>query len=176
MSEEAEVWKTVPGTRGHIEASSLGRVRRVRRGSIGAERKVSPPHVYTQQEDRYGYRTVCLSLDGRWRPYGVHALVCAAFHGPKKPGDQAAHGDGTRSNNTPGNLRWATAKEQSADKLAHGRQMAGETCHLAKLTNDQVRIIRSMHPDQSFAAIAREFGVTPENISNIIKRKTWKNV
>lgn len=176
MSEKQEVWKPVPGTRGHVEASSLGRVRRVKRGREWAERDVNPPHIYAQMTDRYGYKTVCLSLDGRWKPHGVHALVCAAFHGPKSADQQAAHGDGIRDNNTPDNLRWASPKEQAEDKRRHGRQMEGETCHLSRLTSAQVVEIRSLHPAMSLAAIARKFGVTANNISSIIKRKTWKHV
>jgi hypothetical protein len=177
MGKKHEVWGTVPGTNGHVEASSHGRVRRVRRGSRWGDVAVSPPHVFTQQEDRYGYRTVCLSLGGRWRPHGVHALVCAAFHGPRpSAAHQAAHGDGTLTRNVPDNLRWATPAEQAADKRRHGRQMEGVTCHLSRLTEAEVLAIRAAYPAATMPALAQQHNVTTANISAIINRKTWKHV
>ena len=60
----------------------------------------------------------------RGRAY-VHQLVLEAFVGPRPARHQAAHGDGNPLNNTLANLRWATPKENEADKRLHGTLPVG---------------------------------------------------
>lgn len=55
-----------------------------------------------------------------------------------------------------------------------GRVKTGQ--RRAKLTADDVRQIRASYPAQGYAAIARQFGVTKENIQTIVERKSWKSI
>jgi len=53
----------------------------------------------------------------------------------------------------------------------------GENANGVKLTEADVRAIRQRAGNGvMFKAIANEFGVTPENVSQIVHRKTWKHV
>jgi hypothetical protein len=164
---QSEEWREIPEWEGVYEASSLGRVRRIDRAT---------PRLMTPCDDGEGYRVVTLTRNNRWRAWRVAALVCAAFHGPRPLGTQAAHGDGVRHHDFPDNLRWATPLEQASDKNRHGTTVMGEKLHLSKLTEDDIRAIRRDHQPRNGAALGRKYGVTSSNISSIIKRKTWKHV
>lgn len=124
--------------------------------------------------NRGGYIVHTFWVEGRAFKRTAHTLVCEAFNGPR-PNDKlhCAHRDGDKSNNTPSNLRWASAGENAADglrlgeyklgsahwshtnpeKMARGdrhglranpdRANRGEDRYNAKLTNDQATLIRS---------------------------------
>jgi hypothetical protein len=51
----------------------------------------------------------------------VHRLVLLAFRGePPTPHHECAHWNGDPSDNSIGNLRWATKVENHADRWRHG--------------------------------------------------------
>jgi len=105
--------------------------------------------------------------DGRRRRVYAHRAVALAFIGqPPTPSHEAAHGDGNRLNNAAPNLRWATPKENSADRFRHGTQPYGESHHHAILSDAQVAEIRAMYTGAvgQAAAMAAEFGVSRDHI------------
>jgi hypothetical protein len=64
------------------------------------------------QREKNGYLTVVLRADGGYKMFGVHRLVCDAFHGaPPSPRHQPDHINGDRKDNRPSNLEWVTPKE-----------------------------------------------------------------
>jgi hypothetical protein len=75
----------------------------------------------------------------------------------------------------PEHLETGTREDNEADKLRDGTRNQGEKQHLAKLTADQVRDIRS-RVDQTLTDIAAEFGVSRATISMMVARKTWKHI
>jgi len=59
------------------------------------------------------------------------------------------------------------------------RMTRGEAQHLARLTEADVRAIRTMYsmsPRPSYRTIANVFGVNPATIGSVIKRRTWVHV
>lgn len=46
----------------------------------------------------------------------------------------------------------------------------------AKLTEDDVRLIRQLHPDLSYRVLARKFDVSKRAIESVVTRKTWIHV
>lgn len=111
-------------------------------------------------------------IDGTMR--GVHRVVCEAVHGPAPtPEHQAAHSCGNRVCCAPSHLRWATRKENETDKVAHGTLICGQSCNLAKLTEDDVREIRFLGGKIPRREIADRFQVSRSNIDVIISRKSW---
>lgn len=45
-----------------------------------------------------------------------------------------------------------------------------------KLTADDVRLIRQLHPDLSYRVLARKFDVSKRAIESIVTRQTWRHV
>jgi hypothetical protein len=121
-----ETWRPIARHAGY-EVSDLGRVRSLDRiiTKIQCGRTVYARQrgcVLRPGRTRVGYLLVVL---GRGAPAYVHHLVLEAFVGPRPAGCQAAHGDGNKLNNTLENLRWASPKENNADKVRHGTYLFG---------------------------------------------------
>ena len=133
-----EDWKPVVGYEGLYEVSSLGRVRRLdtmvemppsRRHPDGWVRTVRGgvlrPGRFMRTSNTH-YLSVALCREGRQRSFGVHILVCAAFHGPKPfPKAEVRHLDGDGTNNVTDNLCWGTRSENMQDIIRHGRNVNG---------------------------------------------------
>jgi hypothetical protein len=112
-------------------------------------------------------------LDGKQR--AVHVLACERAHGPKPIGKEAAHSCGISACLNYRHLRWATHKENLADKLLHGTSNRGERHGLANLTVKDVRSIRKMATRGEFSTgeIADRFNVSRGAISDVLARRTW---
>lgn len=112
--------------------------------------------------------------DGR---YGVVSrFLCEDTRGaPPSPKHHAAHscGNGHLGCVTKRHLRWATPKENNADKLVHGTAVRGEQSNLSKLTESDVRAIRALRGEMSQKDIAAKFGITYGGVWEIQTRKTW---
>lgn len=123
--------------------------------------------------DGNGYARV--SVDGKHNY--VHRLICERVHGPAPtPKHQAAHscGKGHEGCVNPRHLRWATAKENVADRKVHGTQMYGEDAPRAKLSERDVRHIRRwLERGYSQPRVAKEFGVSVSVIHDITTGKSW---
>jgi hypothetical protein len=173
---DEERWAAVPGYEGLYEVSTHGRVRR------SSKSRMAPAgHVLKQRPTWDGYLKSVLSK--RRRPWHVktHRLVALAFLGaPPFPGAHVAHFDGDKTNNHLSNLRWATAKENEADKRRHGRARAaqpGEQHHMAKLTVALVQTLRRRAASgEPVAPLARSLGVNVLTAHDAIYGTTWKCV
>ena len=77
----------------------------------------------------------------------------------------------------PAHLRLGTVQDNSNDMVSRQREARGERHGRARLTAERVCAIREMAANgHSFVAIARQFGVTPENVSYVVRRVTWRHV
>lgn len=72
----------------------------------------------------------------------------------------------------PEHLETGTVAENQADMIRDGTSQRGTKCHMAKLTEEQVRQIR-VRADESRALLAEEYSVSRRTISDIINRKSW---
>lgn len=180
---DGEEWRPVRGWADLYEVSSLGNVRSLdrermvegRRGVLYLRRYRG--RILKQSRNKGGYPSIGLHRDGVQTTKDVHPLVAEAFHGPCPEGMEVAHLDGDRTNNRIGNLAFKTHAENEADKRQHGTHASGERHGAAKLTEDQIRAIRSRHADgSSQTRIAREFGVTQGYVSEIVNRKRWTHL
>lgn len=181
MNEE---WRVIADFPDYAVSSDGKVMRRV------IDRKNHTPRVLSAWIGNHGYPTVGLSKDGAVHRRLVHRLVCEAFHGPAPTKlHQVAHADGTRTNANAANLRWVTRSENMEDARAHGtlamgarhgrtrspeRTPRGERHGHAKITEDDVRIIRSS--GASGSVLAARYGISPSAISVIRSGKTWKHV
>ena len=80
-------------------------------------------------------------------------------------------GNGNMGCINPLHLEWGTHQQNQQDMTRHGRSQRGEKSSSAKLTEDDVRYIRSSGLGQSELAI--KFDVTPSCISTIKSRRNW---
>ncbi|WP_348720353.1 HNH endonuclease [uncultured Alcanivorax sp.] len=143
----------------------------------GSRAKIDPTYKkeLSQQTTKKGYKTVCVTVNGKSRPVGVHRLVLDAFNGPAKSGEQGRHLDGNPANNTPGNLSWGTSLDNASDRMRHGRYFKGQRHHNAKLTDSQVAILKALRiHGLKVKEIAAHFGVGVSTVEDIIYGKSRK--
>lgn len=139
------------------------------------------------QSPQHGYRRVTLRIDGKTVYRYVHVIVAMAFLGPCPSDDhEVLHADGSRDNNTVGNLSWGTRSENMLDAVRHGRNpqhlypektARGTKVYGAKLNEDAVRQIRARSANGAAAAtLAAEFNVSADAIRRVLRRDDWKHV
>lgn len=120
----------------------------------------------------FGYGNI--SLNGSW--HRVSRLACEEENGPPPtPQHEAAHscGKGHEGCVSRSHLSWKTTKENSLDSIEHGTIARGNKLPQTKLTENDVRRIRSMRGVQPQKELAREFGVSQSRISLIQNRVDW---
>ena len=109
--------------------------------------------------------------------YG-HRLLCLEAYG-EAPSEEheVEHTCGNRRCMNPKHVRWATHKENCERRTAHGTQTIGEKHPGARLTEKDIKAIRSAPKRRGIGReLANEYGVSPANISLILKGKLWKHV
>lgn len=107
---------------------------------------------------------------------GAHQYICDLAHGPRpSPRHEVAHscGKGHELCVNPHHLRWATRRDNHADKIAHGTVARGEKNPRHKLSSDEVPRIRLLLWAVPQHEIARQFGVCQMSISHIATGRTW---
>lgn len=164
--------RVVPGWPGYL-AGSDGHIysTKVWRGS--AFRRLAEGH------NQDGYQTVQLSKGpgggGRTQTTPVHKIIAAAFGLPRPSGSHdLRHLDGNKANNRPDNLAWGTQKQNAEDRSRHGRTARGERNAGAKLSEAQVREIKTrLARGERQAALRKAFGVPPATMSAIACGRIW---
>lgn len=108
----------------------------------------------------------------------THRHVCERVHGaPPSAIHQAAHNCGVRLCINPRHLRWATPKENHADKAGHGTMVLGSKHHRAKLCEGDIPVIRArMAKGEPDTHICLDYGVSSQVIWGIRHGKGWAHV
>lgn len=153
-----EMWKTFPlDTR--YEASNLGNLRNAKTKRI----RIAPIK-------QNGYRGVVFThLKGKVKGYDLHTIVALTWLGPRPPGFDVSHIDGTRLNNAVSNLEYISRKENSR-KSFNKHCPAGQRI---RLNEKLVRLIRA-DTELTNAQWGLKLGVHYRNIWKVRKRKTWR--
>ncbi len=124
--------------------------------------------LWTGLRDRKGYGLIHISDGGIKSNKQAHRLAWEIAHGEIPSGLCVLH----KCDNPPcvniEHLFIGTTLDNSRDMVAKGR------CWKSKLTPGQVREIRiKAQPGVMMKTLAKEYGVTPGTISNIVHKKTW---
>lgn len=167
-------WAPVQGW-ARYEVSDHGQVRSVdivvrAKGGASATRK---GRVLANVMTAAGYHAVTLTDGKRKTQVFIHRLVARTFIGPPPhSGAHVLHGDGSRTNNYVGNLRWGTPADNHADTLRHGRRLRGEKHPQAKLTGDCVCYIRNSSAKAGI--LAKQFNISREHVWAVRSGRVWK--
>lgn len=159
--DAVEEWRPVAECAGY-EVSSWGSAR-------GPRGRLKPGYVR-------GYAVVSTSIAGKVTTRRIHRMVAEAFLGAPPFADAiVAHNDGDSKNNKVSNLRWASARENQADRNRHDRRCRGSAVYGAKLTEADIPIIRNrIDRGERYPSIANDFGVSVSTISLISRQRIWR--
>ena len=134
----------------------------------------------TCKTDKYGNDTYgCISVGSRM--YLAHRFSYEIHIGPITCGLFVLHKCDVRACVNPDHLWLGTQSQNMQDAWQKGRGVHpdcnGEKAAWAKLTEDDVKAIRSATPEWGgFKKLADKFGISPQALCDIRKRRTWKLV
>lgn len=104
----------------------------------------------------------------------AHRYSYELHYGPIPEGMFVCHTCDNPSCVNPAHLFLGTPQDNSLDRNSKGRHEYGVNHWKSKLTEDQVREIRSSN--LGLSELGRKYGVSPQAIQKIRKRITWKEV
>lgn len=116
--------------------------------------------------------------------YSAHRASYEVYKGPI-PRDLHVLHDPALCNNppcvNPAHLRLGTSRENNLDKHISNTMIQGERVHGAKLTEADVRAIRSQYPEGEITrdeckALGGQYGVNYATIRSVVRGITWRHV
>jgi len=107
-----EVWKDVVGYEGLYEISSFGRLKRLKRTTLGKDgiEYNYPELIIKGDYDKDGYIRTTMSKNKKKKTKKLHRLVAEAFIPNPNNYPEVNHLDETKDNNHVDNLEWVTVK------------------------------------------------------------------
>lgn len=130
-----------------------------------------------------GYKTIHLCREGLIRSYLVHRLVALQFIPNPNNYPQVNHLDNNKTNNCVDNLQWCTPEMNMQQEARQGKiynnkngKHQGSMTAKAKLTEDEVRLIRMFLRTKNCKQVAAHYGVSHVTIGYIKHRITWKHI
>ncbi len=116
---------------------------------------------------------------GTKRVFYLHELVLLAFVGSRSGRMECRHfPDRDPKNNRLENLSWGTHSENSSDKRFHGTNNRGERNSRSKLTEEDVRRIRTLFASGQCSKkdLAKTYNVTTDAIHMIVSYQRWRYI
>lgn len=159
-----ELWMKAKGYEDYLLVSSEGRVMSTK----GKLRKLV--------KHKLGYLQVCVfdSKKGLKKNLSVHRLVAETFIPNLYNKPNVCHWDNNKSNCNVNNLYWGTQAQNIQQAYDDGLIIKGENHINSKLTEKDVLFIRNSN--SKGVELANKFNVTPQLISKIKKKRTWKHL
>jgi hypothetical protein len=168
-----ERWRAVVGHEGAYEVSDQGQVRSLDRIVVlnDGRTRFAAGRVLRAGLTGYGYLHVGLGLEGRRLNRKIHQLVMQAFVGPCPEGMEVCHGPGGKTDNRLINLSYGTKSQNQVDRLRDGTDARGRKNANARLTEEEVILIRAS--SESVTALAARLGVARTTVSSVRNRQNW---
>lgn len=178
MNDKTIEMKPVHGYEGHYSITSDGRV-----WSHKNDGRWLTPTL-----NRFGYLGYSLCKHGVQRRFMAHRLVAQAWvvNGDPASNIVVNHIDGNKRNNVAANLEWCThshnarhafkagLRAPSPRMLAHSTDMGKSN---RRLSEEAVRSIRRrVSAGEKQIDLAREFGVSRGNMSQLVSRRIYQDV
>lgn len=128
----------------------------------------------------FGYGRIDFSAEKRQHSVSAHRVSYMLFVGPIPEGLVICHRCDNPPCCNPDHLFLGTFADNANDMAVKGRSARGAGNWAAKLTEANVREIRSLYRWQDrvngIPALARRFGISDSQVHDIIKGKSWKHV
>lgn len=97
-----------------------------------------------------------------------------AFVGKCPDGMEVCHNDGDPGNPSLNNLRYDTKSANQQDRIRHGSHQFGELNPSSKFTAAQVEeVVRRVKNGEVQRRVAKEMGMSPPLVCNIVKGNRW---
>lgn len=135
-------------------------------------------HKLKPYKNTKGYLKVDLMINGVRNCLSVHRLVLMVYLPKFNSKLETRHLNGIKTDNRLCNLAQGTAKENYADRVRHGTDNSGGRAGKAKLTTEDVELIRDLRRDSHLTQkrIGQIFGVHKGTIQSILNGRNWKCV
>ena len=127
------------------------------------------------------YPSISISVNGKTKRVYVHRMLAIAFIPNPENKPEVNHKNGNRKDFNLDNLKWVTPKENVNHAIDTGLSyhVKGEESGNSKLTERKVLAIRRLHrinPSFNRRGLSRKIGITHQNISDIVNKKSWKHL
>jgi hypothetical protein len=155
-----EQWKVIPICP-DCAVSNFGRIKRLTDAG-----RFKSGYIFNGSLHKDGYRYVHLKN----KNYFIHRLVMLAFVGECPDNMEVNHKNGIKHDNRLENLEYVTRHQNMRHAFINGLNPS------AKLTESDIRKIRSISGQMTQIEIGARFGVDHCTINDIIRRKTWKYI
>ena len=165
----------------YYEVSDVGEVRRIPSTSPACRRQLNGRALKPVMQKNY--YVVNLRCEGQSKTMKIHHLVAFAFIG-RPPGSIGLkgytinHKNFDKLDNRASNLEWLTAADNRKHAQDAGRFARGEKHGISKLTDNKVRLIRTMRAGgKTYPEIAMAIGdITKTAVRAVLTGKTWTHV
>lgn len=128
--------------------------------------------IWTGTTDANGYGKIGVN----YKALLAHRVVYEAYKGAIPEGLHLLHSCDVPTCVNPEHLRPGTPADNAKDRQTRnrGRDMKGEASHFSKINEDMVRAIRE--DGRAGTTIAREYGISHQQIYYIKNRKSWSHI
>lgn len=126
--------------------------------------------------NKQGYSCIHLYKESKRHRFGIHYLMCRAFHGDRPKGMVVSHLNHNPKDNRPENLCWETQKENIHRKFENGT-ILGSKNPSAKFSDDQIKDIRlERSKGVLIQDIAKKYCCHRRTIGQICLNRRYSNV
>lgn len=178
---EKEIWKDIPKFEGYYQISNLGNIRSLDRV---VTRKHLHPNKITGVHIKYsintkGYIYARVNVNAKKTIIYPHRYVALLFIPNPENKPEVNHKKGIKKDNRASELEWVTRKENMRHAMDTGlNDSNGEKSGKAKLKNEDIINIRNEYKGKygQYCELGRRYGVSNNNIKDIVNRVTWRHI